>query len=189
MNFSASASAWKRPSGPRRLGPGRSCISALMQDRPGPNRLGPLGLFQALADALKFMFKEDVTPAVVDRPLYLMAPVLGLLPALTTFAVIPFGPDVTVRGRLYQMVIAPAQTGVLLFLAIASLGVYSLVMAGYASNNKYSLLGSIRASSQLISYELALTLAVVAVVIPVSSFQLSDVVAYQTHHVWNVIPQ
>jgi NADH-quinone oxidoreductase subunit H len=163
--------------------------SALMQDRPGPNRLGPLGLFQALADALKFMFKEDVTPSAVDRPLYLMAPVLGLLPALTTFAVVPFGPDVTLRGRLYEMVVAPAQTGVLLFLAIASLGVYSLVMAGYASNNKYSLLGSIRASSQLISYELALTLSVVAVIIPVSSFQLRDVVDYQQHHVWNVLPQ
>jgi NADH-quinone oxidoreductase subunit H len=163
--------------------------SALIQDRPGPNRLGPLGLFQALADALKFMFKEDVTPAAVDRPLYLMAPVLGLLPALTTFAVIPFGPDVTWHGHLFQMVVAPAQTGVLLFLALASLGVYSLVMAGYASNNKYSLLGSIRASSQLISYELALTLSVVAVIVPVSSFQLSDVVDYQRHHGWNVLPQ
>jgi NADH-quinone oxidoreductase subunit H len=163
--------------------------SALMQDRPGPNRLGPLGLFQALADALKFMFKEDLTPSAVDRPLYLMAPVLGLLPALTTFCVIPFGPEVVLHNHIVQMVIAPAQTGVLLFLALASLGVYSLVMAGYASNNKYSLLGSIRASAQLISYELALTLAVVAVVIPVSSFQLSDVVDYQTRHVWNFLPQ
>ena len=163
--------------------------SALMQDRPGPNRLGPLGLFQALADALKFMFKEDVTPAAADRPLYLMAPVIGLLPALTTFAVVPFGPDVTVRGHQYSMVIAPAQTGVLLFLALASLGVYSLVMAGYASNNKYSLLGSIRASSQLISYELALTLSVLAVILPVSSFRLADVIEYQRHHGWNVLPQ
>jgi NADH-quinone oxidoreductase subunit H len=163
--------------------------SALMQDRPGPNRLGPLGLFQALADAVKFMFKEDVTPSSVDRPLYLMAPVLGLLPALATFCVVPFGPDVVYKDHLYKMVIAPAETGVLLFLALASLGVYSLVMAGYASNNKYSLLGSIRASAQLISYELALTLSVVAVVIPVSSFELSDVVAYQQHHVWNVVPQ
>ncbi len=163
--------------------------SALMQDRPGPNRLGPLGLFQALADALKFMFKEDVTPTTVDRPLYLMAPVLGLLPALATFCVIPFGPDVVFHGRLFQMVVAPAQTGVLLFLALASLGVYSLVMAGYASNNKYSLLGSIRASSQLISYELALTIAVLAVILPVGSFQLSDIVEYQRHHAWNVLPQ
>jgi NADH-quinone oxidoreductase subunit H len=163
--------------------------SALMQDRPGPNRLGPLGLFQALADALKFMFKEDVTPAAVDRPLYLMAPVVGLLPALTTFSVVPFGPDVTFRGHVYAMVVAPAQTGVLLFLALASLGVYSLVMAGYASNNKYSLLGSMRASAQLISYELALTLAVLAAVLPATSFQLQDVVDYQRRHVWNVLPQ
>jgi NADH-quinone oxidoreductase subunit H len=163
--------------------------SALMQDRPGPNRLGPLGLFQALADALKFMFKEDLTPSAVDRPLYLLAPVIGLLPALTTFCVIPWGPTVAFRGHLFPMVISPAQTGVLLFLAIASLGVYSLVMAGYASNNKYSLLGSIRASAQLISYELALTLAVVAVVLPVGSFQLSDVVEHQRQHLWNVVPQ
>jgi NADH-quinone oxidoreductase subunit H len=118
-----------------------------------------------------------------------MAPVIGLLPALTTFAVVPFGPDVTLRGHLYTMVIAPAQTGVLLFLAIASLGVYSLVMAGYASNNKYSLLGSIRASSQLISYELALTLSVLTAILPVSSFRLSDVVDYQVRHGWNVLPQ
>jgi NADH-quinone oxidoreductase subunit H len=163
--------------------------SALMQDRPGPNRLGPLGLFQALADAVKFMFKEDVTPSTVDRPLFLMAPVLGLLPALSTFCVIPWGPDVTVHGRLFQMVVAPAQTGVLLFLALASLGVYSLVIAGYASNNKYSLLGSIRASSQLISYELALTLSVLAVIIPAGSFQLADIVEYQRTHVWNFLPQ
>jgi NADH-quinone oxidoreductase subunit H len=163
--------------------------SALIQDRPGPNRLGPFGLFQALADALKFMFKEDVTPAAVDRPLYLMAPVIGLLPALTTFSVIPFGPDLMVGGHRVELVVAPAATGVLLFLALASLGVYSLVMAGYASNNKYSLLGSVRASAQMISYELALTLSVVAVVIPVSSFRLADVVAYQQAHVWNFIPQ
>jgi NADH-quinone oxidoreductase subunit H len=161
----------------------------LIQDRPGPNRLGPLGLFQALADALKFMFKEDLTPAAVDRPLYLMAPVIGLLPAMATFAVVPFGPDLAFHGRVYDMVIASAPTGVLLFLAIASLGVYSLVAAGYSSNNKYSLLGSIRASSQLISYELTLTLAVVAVVIPASSFRLADIVGYQLRHGWNVAPQ
>jgi NADH-quinone oxidoreductase subunit H len=163
--------------------------SALMQDRPGPNRLGPFGLIQPLADAVKFLFKEDVTPAAVDRPLYLMAPVLGLLPALTTFSVIPMGPDLTVGGHTIQLVVASAPAGVLLFLALASLGVYSLVMAGYASNNKYSLLGAIRASAQMISYELALTLSVLAVVIPVASFQLSDVVAYQRAHVWNFIPQ
>ena len=165
----------------------RAC--AYIQDRPGPNRVGPLGLFQPLADALKFMFKEDVTPALADKPLYLMAPALALLPAFTTFVVIPFGPDIQVNGRTVPLVVANVDTGVLLFLAIASLGVYSLVMAGYASNNKFSLLGSIRASAQLISYELALTLSVLAVLIPVGSFRLNDIVAYQQTHLWNFIPQ
>jgi NADH-quinone oxidoreductase subunit H len=163
--------------------------SALIQDRPGPNRLGPLGLLQPLADVFKFIFKEDVTPSAVDRPLYLLAPVLAVLPALTTFVVIPFGPEVTIDGRAVPLVVTNADTGVLLFLALASLGVYSLVIAGYASNNKYSLLGGIRASAQMISYELALTLSVVAVLIPVGSFNLNDVVAYQREHLWFAIPQ
>jgi len=164
--------------------------AGLIQDRPGPNRVGPFGLFQPLADALKFMFKEDVTPALADKPLYLLAPVLALMPAFTTLVVIPFGPDLTAFGRTIPLVVTNVDTGVLLFLAISSLGVYSLVMAGYASNNKFSLLGSIRASAQLISYELALTISVLAVLIPVNSFRLSDVVAYQqAHHVWNCIPQ
>jgi len=163
--------------------------SALIQDRPGPNRLGPFGLIQPLADALKFIFKEDVTPAAADKPLYLLAPILALLPAFTTIVVIPFGPTLEAFGRKIPLVIAPAETGVLMFLSLASLGVYSLVLAGYGSNNKFSLLGAIRASAQMISYELALTLSVLAVVIPVSSFYLPDVVAYQQKHVWNVIPQ
>src|SRR4051812_44176333 len=163
--------------------------SALMQPRPGPTRLGPFGLIQPLADALKFMFKEDVTPTAADKPLYLMAPALAIMPAILTISVIPFGPIVNVNGREVPLVIANGEAGVLLFLALASLGVYSLVMAGYASNNKFSLLGSIRASAQMISYELALTLSVLAVVIPVGSFRLNDVVEYQRAHVWNFLPQ
>lgn len=163
--------------------------SALIQDRLGPNRVGPLGLFQGLADAVKFMFKEDVTPAAADKPLFLMAPALALLPAFTTIVVIPFGPDFLYNGRTYPLVVAPVETGVLLYLAIASLGVYSLVLAGYASNNKFSLLGALRASAQLISYELAMAIAVLAVVIPVGSFYLGDVVQYQRDHVWNALPQ
>jgi NADH-quinone oxidoreductase subunit H len=163
--------------------------SALMQDRPGPNRLGPFGLIQGLADAVKFLFKEDVTPALADKPLYLAAPVLALLPAFTTSAVLPWGPNFFWAGKEYRFIAANADTGVLLFLALASLGVYSLVMAGYASNNKFSLLGSIRASAQLISYELAMTVSVLAVIIPVGSFNLGDVVEYQRTHLWNCIPQ
>jgi NADH-quinone oxidoreductase subunit H len=165
----------------------RAC--AYIQDRPGPNRVGPFGLFQPLADALKFMFKEDVQPLLADKPLYLLAPVLALLPAFTTFVLLPFGPDVEIKGHPVHLVVADVDTGVLLFLALASLGVYSLVMAGYASNNKFSLMGSIRASAQLISYELAMTLAVVAVVIPAGSFNLRAIVEYQHRHVWNVVPQ
>ena len=163
--------------------------SAFIQDRPGPNRLGPLGLFQALADAVKFLFKEDVTPAAADLPLYLAAPVLALLPALTTITVIPLGPDLDWRGHIIPLVVANADAGVLLFLSLSSLGVYGMVLAGYASNNKFSLMGGIRASAQLISYELALTLSVVAVVIPAGSFKLADIVAYQRGHVWNFLPQ
>jgi NADH-quinone oxidoreductase subunit H len=165
----------------------RTC--GFIQDRPGPNRVGPFGLFQALADAAKFMFKEDVTPTSVDKPLYLMAPVLALIPAFTTFVLIPFGPDLEVGGRTVRLVVADVAAGVLLFLALSSLSVYSLVMAGYSSNNKFSLLGSIRASAQLISYELALTISVLAVLLPVGSFHLADVVAYQREHVWMFIPQ
>ena len=163
--------------------------SALIQDRPGPNRLGPLGLIQPLADALKFMFKEDVTPTAADKPLYLLAPALAIMPAMLTISVIPFGPDLVYDGVRYPLMITTAPAGVLLFLALASLGVYSLVMAGYASNNKFSLLGAIRASAQMISYELALTMAVLAVVIPVGSFYLGDVVEWQRRNVWNVLPQ
>ena len=99
--------------------------AGLIQDRPGPNRVGPFGLFQPLADALKFMFKEDVTPALADKPLYLLAPVLALMPAFTTLVVIPFGPDLTAFGRTIPLVVTNVDTGVLLFLAISSLGVYS----------------------------------------------------------------
>ncbi|RPH53751.1 NADH-quinone oxidoreductase subunit H, partial [bacterium] len=112
-----------------------------------------------------------------------------LVPAFTTFVLIPFGPDLVVDGRTIPLVVADVETGVLLFLALSSLAVYSLVMAGYASNNKFSLLGSIRASAQLISYELAMTISVLAVVIPVNSFRLQDIVAWQQEHGWMFIPQ
>jgi NADH-quinone oxidoreductase subunit H len=171
----------------------RAC--ALIQDRPGPNRTGPLGLLQPLADAVKFIFKETVVPTGADRPLYLMAPALAIIPALTTYVVIPFGPEIELGGRSHRLLVSDADTGVLLLLALASLGVYSLVIAGYASNNKYSLLGSLRASAQMISYELALTLSVVAALLPAGSLRLDEVVAAQQGvwlgflPRWNVFPQ
>jgi len=169
--------------------------SALIQDRRGPNRVGPLGLLQGIADAVKFLFKEEIIPAGADKPLYLLAPILALVPALTTFVVIPFGPTVEIDAHTVNLLVADVDTGVLLLLALASLGVYSLVMAGYSSDNKYSLMGAVRASAQMISYELALTLSVVAVLIPVGSFRLDAVVAAQQGTwlgfvpQWNVLPQ
>jgi NADH-quinone oxidoreductase subunit H len=162
---------------------------AYMQDRIGPNRVGPLGLFQAIADVVKFIFKEDVTPTGVDRGLYLLAPVLALVPSMTTFLVIPFGPQVEIAGHLTKLVVIDSDSGILLFLALASLGVYSLVLAGWSSNNKWSLMGSIRASAQMISYELALTTAVVCALIPAGALDLSRVVDYQRENLWQVVTQ
>jgi NADH-quinone oxidoreductase subunit H len=162
--------------------------AAMMQDRPGPNRLGPLGLFQALADVVKFIFKETLIPAGADKPLYLLAPLLAIVPAMTTYIVLPLGPVVEIAGRSVNLIPSEGETGVLLFLAVSSLGVYSLILAGYSSNSKWSLMGAIRASAQLISYELALTLSVVAALLPAQSLRLDHVVQYQIDHVWNVIP-
>lgn len=164
-------------------------LPAFMQDRLGPNRVGPLGLLQGIADAVKFIFKEEFTPAAADRSLFLLAPVLALVPALTTFLVIPFGPEVTIGGYTTNLVVIDSDSGVLLFLALASLGVYALVLAGYSSNNKYSQLGSIRASAQMVSYELALTTAVLCALLPAGSLNLVEVVDYQRAGLWQVVTQ
>jgi len=155
--------------------------SALIQDRPGPNRVGPLGLFQSFADALKFVLKEDMLPAKANKVLYTIAPMFGLIPALTTIAVVPWGrPFVLPGGRLFEPIVANVDIGLLLIFALASMGVYGIVMAGWASANKYSLFGGIRASAQMISYELALTLAAVSVLLAAGSLSLPDVVWRQT---------
>lgn len=155
--------------------------SALIQDRMGPNRVGPFGLFQSLADAAKFILKEDIIPAGANKWLYTLAPMFGLIPALTTFAVVPWGRPFFLRnGRLFEPIVANLDIGLLLVFALASMGVYGVVMAGWASNNKYSLFGGIRASAQMISYELSLTLAAVSVLMAAGSLRLTDVVWRQT---------
>ncbi len=166
--------------------------SALIQDRPGPNRVGPFGLFQSFADALKFILKEDIIPAQAHKWLYTLAPTIGLLPALTTIAVVPWGrgfriPEMTlfgqrlfVGGRWFEPVVADVGAGILVVFALASLGVYGITIAGWSSNNKYSLFGAIRASAQMISYELSLTLAAVSVLLAAGSLKLTDVVASQS---------
>lgn len=155
--------------------------SALIQDRPGPNRVGPFGLFQSFADAFKFVLKEDMLPAKANKVLYTIAPMFGLIPALTTIAVVPWGRSfVLPGGRVFEPIIANVNIGILLIFALASMGVYGIVMAGWASANKYSLFGGIRASAQMISYELSLTLAAVSALMVAGSLSLTDVVLRQT---------
>jgi len=159
-------------------------ISALIQDRLGPNRVGPAGLFQPIADALKFLLKEDFTPGHVNKFYYWLAPCLAMIPAITTLAVVPFGS--TLFG--VPMVIADINVGVLFVFAIASLGVYGIVLAGWSSNSKYSFLGGVRSTSQMISYELSLGLAVIPVFLLVGQLRLSEVVRYQIEHGWMIAP-
>src|SRR5882762_2776374 len=159
-------------------------VSALIQDRLGPNRVGPAGLFQPIADAAKFLFKEDFTPAHVNKFYYWLAPCLVMVPAITTIAVVPFGS--TLFG--VPMVIADINVGVLFVFAIASLGVYGIVIAGWASNSKYPFLGGVRSSSQMISYELSLGLAVIPIFLLVGSLRLTSVVRYQIAHGWFIAP-
>lgn len=164
-------------------------VSAWMQDRLGPNRVGPEGLLQPLADLGKFMFKEDVIPKHVNKVMYVLAPALALVPAMVTFAVIPFTGHVEADGTRTSWQIASLDLGVLYILAIAGLGVYGISLGGWASNSKYSLLGGVRASAQMISYELALGLAVVPVVLLTGSLHLGDAIAAQSGGAWFAFTQ
>jgi NADH-quinone oxidoreductase subunit H len=167
--------------------------AAFIQDRLGPNRVGPMGLLQPVADAVKLLFKQDVTPLAANKALYYAAPAISMFVALVTFIVIPFGAgkDITVFGvPLGGLIVAPdLSVGILYLLALSALGVYGIVLAGWSSNNKYSLLGGLRSSAQLISYELAMTLAVLGVLLATGSLRLDEVVAHQAGHMWNFVPQ
>ena len=140
-------------------------VSAFIQDRVGPNRVGPKGLLQPIADGIKFLMKEDIIPDRADKPIFILAPVILLIPALMTFAVIPFGSPITLFGREIALQVADINVGILYILALTSISVYGIVLAGWSSNNKYSLLGGLRSSAQLISYELATGLAVVSIIL------------------------
>jgi NADH-quinone oxidoreductase subunit H len=161
-------------------------VCAWMQDRIGPNRVGPMGLLQPLADGLKFVFKEDVLSHHVNKVYFTLAPMIALVPALITIAVVPWGSQLMIPGLAEPVkgVIADLNVGILFVFAISSLGVYGIVLAGWSSNSKYPFLGSIRSSAQMISYEVCLGLSVVPVFMQVGSLNLSQVVEYQAHHVW-----
>jgi NADH-quinone oxidoreductase subunit H len=165
-------------------------ICAWMQDRLGPNRVGPEGLLQPAADGLKNLLKEETLPAQADRVLFMLAPAITFIPALVTMAVIPFGAPLSTPWGEVPLVVADLPVGFLYILAIASLGVYGVVLAGWASNNKYSLLGGLRASAQMISYEIALGLSTVAVLLLAGNVTLSAIVERQQQSLftWNVFP-
>jgi NADH-quinone oxidoreductase subunit H len=165
-------------------------VCAWMQDRIGPNRVGPLGLLQPLADALKLMAKEDfVSRHIAHRAIYTVGPILTMMPALVIAGVIPWGSRLPVLGRQIPCVVADLNIGVLFIFAIASFSVYGIVLAGWASNSKYPLLGGLRSSAQMISYEVCLGLSVVPVFMQVGSLNLSAVVNYQASHVWLTLCQ
>ena len=155
-------------------------LMAFVQMRPGPNRVGPMGLLQPIADGLKFLFKEQTVPGGANVFLYYAAPILSLIPALLSFSVIPFGPDLK---------IADIDVGLLLIFAITSLGVYGIVLGGWASNSKYPLMGAMRSSAQMLSYELSLTLSVVGVLIIANSLSLTNLVQSQQGTWFGFIPR
>jgi NADH-quinone oxidoreductase subunit H len=174
-------------------------LSAWMQDRVGPNRVGPMGLIQPLADGLKFLLKEDYTPETVDKSLFTLAPALIMLPAMIGFAVIPFAGEIDLTGFVqwlgfaetgvtYQVVVVGANIniGLVYLVAVASLGIYGVALGGWASNNKWSFLGGLRASAQMISYEIPMGLALLCVVLLMGSIDPLRIIEQQTGGTWNI---
>jgi len=160
-----------------------------IQNRWGPTRVGPFGLLQPLADGLKFIFKEDLTPPHVYKPLYIAAPMIALIFALTSISVIPVGNWVNVAGISTPLQITDVNIGLLIIFGITSLGVYGVALAGWSSNSKYSLLGGLRASAQMVSYEIALGLSLIGVLITAGSFSLREIVDAQSGTFWGFIPR
>ena len=163
-------------------------LLARFQLRIGPNRVGPLGLLQPLADGIKLIFKESFVPAGADRLVYTLAPIVTVVAALFAYAVIPIGPPIHLFGREIALYVADVNVGILLVLAASSVGVYGIILGGWASDSKYSLLGALRSSAQVISYELTLGLAVLAIVMMANSLSLVDIVRAQTHG-WYILTQ
>ncbi len=161
-------------------------VVARMQQRSGPNRVGPGGWGQSLADGLKLAFKEDIIPKLADRPVYLLAPVLSAVPAFLAFSVIPFGPKVSIAGHTTALQLTDLPVGVLWVLACASLGVFGIVLAGWSSGSTYPLLGGLRSAAQVISYEIAMALALIAVFLYAGSLSTSEIVAAQESR-WFVV--
>ncbi len=154
-------------------------VFALIQVRVGPNRVGPAGLLQPIADGIKLMFKETIIPAQADKVIYVIAPAITLIPALVAFAVVPFGDSVTVFGQKVDLVLADVNVGILYIFALTGIGVYGIVLGSWASNSKYPLIGGLRSAAQLISYELSLGLSLLGVVMLSGTLSLKGIVEGQ----------
>lgn len=164
-------------------------IAAVMQDRRGPNRAGPFGLLQPLADGVKLFFKEEIIPNTSNKFLFIAGPGLAMLTAMMTSAVIPWGTPIEIFGREVSLQIADINIGILYIFGVVSMGVYGIMIGGWASNNKFSLLAAIRGASQMISYELAMGLSLIALLMLTGSLKMSEIVGQQYNGVWNVLYQ
>jgi NADH-quinone oxidoreductase subunit H len=164
-------------------------VAAFLQDRVGPNRAGPFGILQPMADGLKLFMKEEIIPLTSSRALFVLGPMLAMVTAMMTSAVIPWGSTIDIAGRQVPLQIADINIGVLYIFGVVSLGVYGIMIGGWASNNKFSLISSVRGASQMISYELAMGLSLIAVLMIVGSLRMSAIVDYQIQHGWNIIYQ
>ncbi|MGI8667722.1 MAG: NADH-quinone oxidoreductase subunit NuoH [Jatrophihabitans sp.] len=159
-----------------------------MQNRIGPNRTGPWGILQSLADGVKLAFKEEIIPTLADKPVYWIAPVVSCVPAFLAFSVIPFGPEVSIFHHHTQLQLTDLPVGVLVIFACSSLGVYGIVLSGWASGSTYPLLGGLRSAAQMISYEVAMGLSMVMVFLYAGTMSTSGIVAFQSNHLWNALP-
>ncbi len=164
-------------------------ISAFIQNRTGPNRVGPYGLFQAIADVVKLLLKEDIVPKNAYKPVHDLAPIISIGAALSTFAVIPVGNTIELFGTNMKLMIADVNIGILYILSITSVGVYGITLAGWSSNNKYSLLGGLRSSAQLISYELSMGLSIIGVLMICGTLRLDQIVQHQATYMGGWLPR
>jgi NADH-quinone oxidoreductase subunit H len=168
---------------------GERKIAAFMQDRLGPNRAGIYGLLQPVADGVKMFMKEEIIPLASNKSIFILGPSIAMFTACMTSAVIPWGGNLNISGKNYIMQVADLNVGILYVFAMISVGVYGIMLGGWASNNKYSLLSAIRAASQMISYELAMGLAIIALIMANGSLSLTDIVAHQKNGLWNILIQ